>query len=41
MPANNVPEKPKLEYYNRIVNEIFRLEGLGEQGMMDKWGMAF
>ena len=39
-----IPDRPKGMHhktYNRIVNEIYRLEGLGEQGMMDKWGMAF
>jgi hypothetical protein len=39
-----IPGRPKGMHhktYSRIVNEIYRLEGLGEQGMMDKWGMGF
>ena len=41
---SSIADRPKGMHhktYNRIVNEIYRLEGLGEQGMMDKWGVAF
>ena len=41
---SSIADRPKGMHhktYHRIVNEIYRLEGLGEQEMMDRWGMAF
>ena len=39
-----IAERPKGMHkttYKRIVSKIWQLEDLGEQGMMDKWGMTF
>jgi len=39
-----IPDRPKGMHrstYIRIVNKIYQLEDLGDQGMMDKWGMVF
>ena len=40
-PIADRPKGMHHKTYSRMVNEIYRLEGMGEQGMMDKWGMAF
>jgi hypothetical protein len=42
--ANPVPYRPKgmhRKTYNRITTNIYRLEGIGEDGMMEKWGWCF
>jgi hypothetical protein len=39
-----IAERPKGMHratYKRIVYKICQLENLGDQGMMDKWGMTF
>lgn len=39
-----IPDRPKGMHrttYNRILDEIYRLENLGDQGMIDKWGFGF
>jgi hypothetical protein len=41
---SRIPDRPKWMHrstYIRIVDEIYGLESLSEQGMIDKWGFSF
>jgi len=40
-PVATRPKGMHRSTYNRIVAEIYQLEDLGDQGMMDKWGVCF